>query len=214
VKPIVNAIVAFIDRADIDTDAILPKQYMRSIEKTGYGQFLFDGWRYLELGDLGRGDQHRHLNPEFVLNEPRYQGAGILLCRRNFGSGSAREHAVWALHEYGFHVLIAPSYGDIFASNCLKNDVLPIVLPEDVVESLFRKVESTPGYQLTVDVAAQVVKAPEGDELPFALDAFRKRCLLENLNDISYALGHAQKIRDFEEYRRAKAPWLFTDYSE
>jgi 3-isopropylmalate/(R)-2-methylmalate dehydratase small subunit len=214
VKPIVKAIVTFIDRADVDTDAILPKQYMRSIEKTGYGQFLFDGWRYLEPGDLGLGDQHRHLNQDFVPNQPRYQGAGILLCRRNFGSGSAREHAVWALHEYGLHVLIAPSYGDIFANNCLKNDVLPIVLPEDLVERLFGKVESTPGYQLTVDIAAQVIKTPDGGELPFTLDAFRKRCLLENLDDTSYALSHAQKIRGFEEYRRAEVPWLFTDYSE
>jgi len=214
VKPTLTALVAPIDRADIDTDAILPKQYLRSIEKTGYGDYLFDEWRYMEPGDLGRGDQHRHLNPEFVLNQPRYRNAEILLCRRNFGSGSAREHAVWALHEYGFQILIAPSFGEIFANNCLKNNVLPIVLSEDAVELLFQRVQASLGYQLTVDIAAQQVKTPEGEAWSFALDPFKKRCLLENLDEISYALSHAQEIRDFEAQRRAEAPWLFVDYSE
>ena len=213
-KPVLTAVVAPIDRTDVDTDAILPKQYLRSIEKTGYGGFLFDEWRHLDPGDLGRGNQQRRLNESFVLNQPRYRDAGILLCRQNFGSGSSREHAVWAILESGFQVLIAPSYGDIFANNCYKNNVLPIVLPEGDVDHLFQRVESTPGYQLTVDVPEQVVKTPEGDVFPFEIGGFHKRCLLENLDEISYALRYAPLIRDFEARRRVEAPWLFVDFSE
>jgi 3-isopropylmalate/(R)-2-methylmalate dehydratase small subunit len=209
-----TAVVAPIDRVDVDTDAILPKQFLRSIEKTGYGEFLFDGWRYLERGDLGKHKQHRPLNPEFVLNQPRYSNAKILLCRRNFGSGSAREHAVWAIKQSGFEILIAPSYGEIFANNCFKNNVLPVVLSEETVELLFERTVAIEGYELTVDLGAQTVVTPEGDVWPFEVGAFRKRCLLENLDEISYALSHAQLIRDFEAKRSMEAPWLFTNISE
>ncbi len=208
---IVHALVAPIDRADVDTDAILPKQFLRSISKTGYGEFLFDAWRYLDRGELGEHKEDRVLNPGFVLNQPRYQGAGILLCRRNFGSGSAREHAVWAVKEAGFEVLIAPSYGDIFANNCYKNNVLPVVLSEQAVELLFERVFDQPNYQLTVSIEDQTVRTPEGEEWSFAVGAFRKRCLLENLDEISYALRYAKEIRAFEERRKAESPWLFSD---
>lgn len=210
-KPMIQAVVAPIDRIDVDTDAILPKQFLRSIEKTGYGEFLFDAWRYLDRGELGEHKEDRVPNPDFVLNQPRYKDAGILLCRRNFGSGSAREHAVWAVKEEGFQVLIAPSYGDIFANNCYKNNVLPVVLSEGAVELLFERVTATPGYALTVDIQAQRVNTPEGDDWGFELGAFRKRCLLENLDEISYALAHARQIKAFENKRKAEAPWLFTD---
>jgi 3-isopropylmalate/(R)-2-methylmalate dehydratase small subunit len=212
-KSLVHAVVAPIDRIDVDTDAILPKQFLRSIEKTGYGEFLFDAWRYLDHGELGEHVEDRIPNPDFVLNQPRYQNAGILLCRRNFGSGSAREHAVWAIKEAGFQILVAPSYGDIFANNCFKNGALPIVLSEAAVELLFERVAASAGYALTVDVAGQIVRAPEGDEWSFELGSFRKRCLLENLDEISYALAHAEQIRSFEQKRRSEAPWLFTNLS-
>jgi 3-isopropylmalate/(R)-2-methylmalate dehydratase small subunit len=212
-NPVITALVAPIDRADVDTDAILPKQFLRSIEKTGYGEFLFDAWRYKDTGALGEHKEDREINPDFVLNKPRYQGAGLLICRRNFGSGSAREHAVWAVKESGFQILIAPSYGDIFANNCFKNNVLPIVLSEEAVDLLFSRTEANPGYSLTVDVAAQKVRAPEGEEWSFTLDAFRKRCLLENLDEIYYALNYAKQIRAFEKKRRIEAPWLFPDLS-
>jgi 3-isopropylmalate/(R)-2-methylmalate dehydratase small subunit len=200
-NPVITALVAPIDRADVDTDAILPKQFLRSIEKTGYGKFLFDAWRYKEPGELGEHKQDRKVNSDFILNKPRYQGAELLLCRRNFGSGSAREHAVWAVKESGFQILIAPSYGDIFANNCFKNNILPVVLCEEAVDLLFSRTEKNPGYSL------------EGDEWGFALDAFRKRCLLENLDEISYALNYAKQICTFENKRRIEAPWLFTDLS-
>jgi 3-isopropylmalate/(R)-2-methylmalate dehydratase small subunit len=212
-NPVITALIAPIDRADVDTDAILPKQFLRSIEKTGYGEFLFDAWRYKEPGELGEHKQDRKINPDFVLNKPRYQGAELLLCRRNFGSGSAREHAVWAVKESGFRILIAPSYGDIFANNCFKNNILPVVLSEEAVDLLFSRTEKNPGYSLTVDVEAQKVHAPEGEEWGFTLGAFRKRCLLENLDEISYALNYAKQIRTFENKRRIEAPWLFTDLS-
>jgi 3-isopropylmalate/(R)-2-methylmalate dehydratase small subunit len=210
----IEAIVAPIDRVDVDTDAILPKQYMRSIERTGYGDFLFDEWRYLDPGELGENTSKRRLNPDFILNQARYAGAGILLCRRNFGSGSAREHAVWAIREYGIQALIAPSFGDIFFNNCLKNNVLPIALPETDVEYLFEQVATNPGYRLKIDLAKQTVRILHGRELGFMIDAFRKRCLLENLDDISFALAHAEQIRAFEVRRRKEVPWLFTDLSE
>ncbi len=211
--PEITAIVAPIDRIDVDTDAILPKQFLRSIEKTGYGTYLFDEWRYLDHGELGE-TKVRPLNPDFVLNQPRYADAEILLCRRNFGCGSAREHAVWALHENGFQALIAPSFGDIFANNCYKNGVLPINLSEEDVDRLFVAVALHPGYKLTIDLPRQTIQTPDEKVLPFVIDTFRKRCLIENLNEISYALAHSQKIREFESRRRAEAPWLFNSFSE
>jgi 3-isopropylmalate/(R)-2-methylmalate dehydratase small subunit len=210
----IHAVVAPIDRIDVDTDAILPKQFMRSIEKSGYGDFLFDDWRYLDRGDLGEIRAQRHPNPDFVLNQPRFANAAILLCRRNFGSGSAREHAVWALRDFGIQALIAPSFGDIFYNNCFKNSVLPIVLAEAEVESLFQQTGIQEGYSLTVDVPGQQVQTPEGDNLPFSLDSFRKRCLLEGLDDTSYALTYADQIRQFEERRRKEVPWIFNSLSE
>ena len=209
-----TGLVTYLDRADVDTDAILPKQYLRSISKTGYGEYLFDELRYLDPGDLGRSNAKRRLNKEFILNQPRFSGAQILLCRENFGCGSAREHAVWALHEYGFEALIAPSFGDILANNCLKNNVLPIVLGTPTIDLLFERAVATPGYELTVDLNAQCVETPEGDSLFFSIDPFRKRCLLEDLDEISYMLSHTQEIREFEAQRRLEAPWLFVEYGE
>lgn len=205
-NPLIAAVVAPLDRIDVATDAILPKQFMRSIEKSGYGSYLFDNWRYLESGELGERREGRPLNPDFVLNQPRYRNAGALLCRRNFGSGSAREH--------GFRVLIALSFGEIFSINCYKNRLLPIVLPGAEVDHLFTGVSATPGYELTVDLTNQIVRTPQGELLPFEIDAFRKRCLLEDLDEIVYALSHAQLIRDFEACRRAEAPWVFNVLSE
>jgi 3-isopropylmalate/(R)-2-methylmalate dehydratase small subunit len=212
-NPQTTSVVAPIDRADVDTDAILPKQFLRSIEKTGYGDYLFDEWRYLDHGELGQHEA-RPLNPKFTLNQPRYQGTQILLCRRNFGSGSAREHAVWALRDFGIQILIAPSYGDIFANNCYKNGVLPIMLAEKHVDALFAEVREHDGYQLTVDLARQTVTTPAGDIFSFSIDAFRKRCLLEKLDEISYALARTDKIREFEARRRQEAPWIFNQLSE
>ena len=204
-----NGLVVPLDRADVDTDAILPKQYLRAITKDGYGDYLFDAWRYRDAGDLGRAAGVRHPDPEFVLNQPRYRGAEILLCRRNFGCGSSREQAPWALRDYGFRALIAPSFGEIFYDNCLKNGLLPIVLPEPIVERLFPSVERTPGYRLAINLPQQSVRTPEGESFPFPIDPFRKRCLIESLDDISFALAHADKIRAFESRRRDEAPWIF-----
>ena len=204
-----TALVAPLDRADVDTDAILPKQFLRSLLKSGYGNYLFDAWRYRDPGDLSKSSTERLLNSDFALNEPRYHGAEILLCRRNFGCGSSREQAPWALRDYGFRALIAPSYGEIFYDNCLKNGLLPIVLAEPIVDRLFAAVMAKPDYRLTIDLPAQVVQTPEGQTLAFNIDAFRKRCLIESLDDISYALTHADKIRAFEASRREEAPWVF-----
>lgn len=213
-KPFVTltAAVAPLDRVDVDTDAILPKQFLRSIEKSGYGDYLFDAWRYRDVGELGKGSTGRPLNPDFVLNKPRYRGAEILLCRRNFGCGSSREHAVWALRDNGFRALIAPSFADIFHNNCFKNGLLPIVLAEPIVDRLFTAVEASPGYRLTIDLPAQAVRTPQGESLPFAIDSFRKRCLIESLDDISYALAHAERIRAFEARRSTEAPWVFAGF--
>jgi 3-isopropylmalate/(R)-2-methylmalate dehydratase small subunit len=207
-----TALVAPLDRADVDTDAILPKQYLRSIEKSGYGAYLFDAWRYRDTGELGQGA--RTPNLDFVLNHPRYQGAEILLGRRNFGCGSSREQAPWALRDSGFRALIAPSFGEIFSGNCLKNGLLPVALADPIVDRLFAAVAATPGYRLTIDLHAQTVRTPEGESLPFAIDPFRKRCLLEGLDDISYVLTHAERIRAFEARRRAEAPWIFEGMTE
>ena len=204
-----TALVAPLDRADVDTDAILPKQFLVSLSKSGYGDALFAGWRYRERGPLVMGESERVPNPEFALNEPRYHGAEILLCRRNFGCGSSREQAPWALRDYGVQALIAPSYGAIFYDNCLKNGLLPVVLTEAIVDRLFTVVTARAGYQLTIDLPAQKVLTPEGEALTFSIDAFRKRCLIESLDDITYALGHVDKIRAFEASRREEAPWLF-----
>lgn len=205
----VTTLVAPLDRADVDTDAILPKQFLRSLSKSGYGAYLFDAWRYRDPGDLTKSSTERALNSGFALNEPRYHGAEILLCRRNFGCGSSREQAPWALRDYGFRALIAPSFGEIFYDNCLKNGLLPIVLAEPTVDRLFAAVTATPEYRLTIDLPAQAVRTPEGEALTFDIDGFRKRCLLESLDDISYALTRADKIRDFEASRREEAPWVF-----
>jgi 3-isopropylmalate/(R)-2-methylmalate dehydratase small subunit len=211
VKPFhtLTALVASLDRADVDTDAILPKQFLVSLSKSGYADALFAGWRYRKSGELATGQSERVLNPDFALNEPRYRGAELLLCRRNFGCGSSREQAPWALRDYGFRALIAPSYGAIFYDNCLKNGLLPVVLAESIVDRLFAAVAARSGYRLTIDLPAQMVQTPEGESLPFTIDAFRKRCLIESLDDISYALGHAEKIRAFEASHREAMPWLY-----
>ncbi|RRQ20853.1 3-isopropylmalate dehydratase small subunit [Thiohalobacter thiocyanaticus] len=204
-----TAIAAPLDRSNVDTDAIIPKQFLKSIKRTGFGPNLFDEWRYLDHGEPGRDNSKRPLNPDFVLNQDRYQGARILLARENFGCGSSREHAVWALLDHGFRVVIAPSFADIFFNNCFKNGILPIVLPAETVDQLFNETEAQPGYELTVDLAGQKVITPNGVEFGFEIDPFRKHCLLEGLDDIGLTLQHADEIRAYEERRRQEAPWLF-----
>ena len=196
------------DRENVDTDAIIPKQFLKSIKKTGFGVNLFDEWRYLDHGEPGQDPASRQPNPDFVLNQPRYAGASILLARKNFGCGSSREHAPWALDQFGFRAIIAPSFADIFFNNCFKNGLLPIVLPEDVVARLFDEVNGFVGYRLTVDLAAQVVVKPDGSQIPFEVQAFRKYCLLNGFDDIGLTLRHADKIKAFEAERIAKMPWL------
>lgn len=203
-----QGLVAPIDRANVDTDAIIPKQFLKSIRRTGFGPNLFDEWRYLDRGEPGQEAATRRPNPDFVLNQPRYRGASILLARRNFGCGSSREHAPWALQQYGFRALIAPSYADIFFGNCFKNGLLPIVLPEPEVARLFDAVAATPGYRLGVDLSRQVVVEPDGRELHFEVEPFRKQCLLEGWDDIGLTLRHAEAIRAFEAERLARLPWL------
>ena len=203
-----QGLVAPMDRANVDTDAIIPKQFLKSIARTGFGQNLFDEWRYLDKGEPGQDPASRRPNPDFVLNQPRYQGASVLLARSNFGCGSSREHAPWALDQYGFRAIIAPSYADIFFNNCFKNGLLPIVLPEAAVSRLFDAVAAFPGYRLTVDLPRQVVVLPDGAELPFEVQAFRKYCLVNGFDDIGLTLRHADKIRAFEAERIAKMPWL------
>ena len=203
-----QGLVAPIDRENVDTDAIIPKQFLKSIHKSGFGPNLFDEWRYLDHGEPGQDPAARRPNPEFVLNQPRYQGASILLARKNFGCGSSREHAPWAIQQYGFRALIAPSYADIFFNNCFKNGLLPIVLPEHVVGQLFDEVAAFPGYQLTVDLEQQVVAKPDGSRIPFEVQPFRKYCLLNGYDDIGLTLRHADKIKAFEAERLAQKPWL------
>ena len=203
-----KGLVAPMDRANVDTDAIIPKQFLKSIARTGFGPNLFDEWRYLDKGEPGQDPATRRPNPDFVLNQPRYAGASVLLARRNFGCGSSREHAPWALDQYGFRTIIAPSYADIFFNNCFKNGLLPLVLPEDVVSRLFDEVAAFPGYQLTVDLQRQVVVKPDGSELPFEVQAFRKYCLVNGFDDIGLTLRHADKIKAFEAERIARMPWL------
>lgn len=206
---VLDGLVAPIDRANVDTDAIIPKQFLKSIERTGFGENLFDEWRYLDHGEPGMDVSKRPLNPDFVLNQARYEGAEILLARRNFGCGSSREHAPWALCEYGFRALVAPSFADIFYNNCFKNGLLPVVLDEDAVDTLFKQVEASPGYKLKVDLDAQTVTAPDGRVYEFEVDAFKKHCLLKGLDEIGLTLQHADEIRAYESRRREQAPWLF-----
>ena len=203
-----QGLVAPMDRENVDTDAIIPKQFLKSIRKTGFGQNLFDEWRYLDAGYPGQDAATRKPNPDFVLNQSRYQGASILLARKNFGCGSSREHAPWALNQYGFRAIIAPSYADIFFNNSFKNGLLPIVLSEIQVSQLFDESAAFPGYALTIDLERQVIVKPSGEELPFEVQAFRKYCLLNGFDDIGLTLRHADKITAFENERLVKKPWL------
>jgi 3-isopropylmalate/(R)-2-methylmalate dehydratase small subunit len=203
-----KGIVAPMDRENVDTDAIIPKQFLKSIKRSGFGPNLFDEWRYLDKGEPGQEHVQRKPNPDFVLNQPRYAGASVLLARRNFGCGSSREHAPWALDQFGFRALIAPSYADIFYNNCFKNGLLPIILPEAQVAQLFDEVRGFVGYALTIDLPRQVIVKPDGSELPFEVEVFRKYCLVNGFDDIGLTLRHADKIRAFEAERLAKMPWL------
>jgi len=204
-----DGLVAPLDRANVDTDAIIPKQYLKAIGRTGFGATLFDEWRYHERGEPGMDHSKRRPRADFVLNQPRYAGAQVLLARENFGCGSSREHAPWALHEYGFRAIIAPTFADIFFNNCFKNGVLPIVLPAEAVNELFREVEATPGYRLRIDLPGQVVTTPQGRSLPFAVDPSRKHSLVHGLDEIGQTMEHADAIRAFEAAHRARFPWLF-----
>lgn len=199
-----------LDRANVDTDFIIPKQFLKSIKRSGFGVNLFDEHRYLDKGEPDMDNSNRPLNPDFVLNQPRYEGASVLLARDNFGCGSSREHAPWALDDYGFRVILAPSYADIFFNNCFKNGLLPIVLEREIIDALFQEVEASVGYQLEVDLSAQLIRKPDGTEIGFEVDAFRKNCLIEGLDDIGITLQDADLIRSFEAQWRTTAPWYFT----
>lgn len=205
-----TGLVAPMDRSNVDTDAIIPKQFLKSIKRSGFGPNLFDEWRYLDHGEPGMDNSARPLNPDFVLNQDRYKGASVLLARENFGCGSSREHAPWALLDYGFRVIIAPSFADIFFNNCFKNGILPIVLDAQVVDELFQAVAANEGYQLTVDLEAQTINTPEGKTIAFEVEEFRKHCLLNGLDDIGLTLQHVDDIRAYEAKRSAEAPWLFS----
>ena len=204
-----KGLVAPLDRANVDTDQIIPKQFLKSIKRTGFGPNLFDEWRYLDEGYPGQDNSKRPLNTDFVLNQPRYQGATVLLARRNFGCGSSREHAPWALEDYGFRTIIAPSFADIFFNNCFKNGMLPIVLDEAIVDELFRDVAQNEGYALTIDLDKQQIIRPNGEGIAFEVDAFRKHCLLNGLDDIGLTLQHADDIRAYEAARKQREPWVF-----
>ena len=204
-----QGLVAPMDRENVDTDAIIPKQFLKSINKTGFGVNAVDEWRYLDQpGQPGVPEEQRKPNPDFVLNQPRYKGASILLTRKNFGCGSSREHAPWALDQYGFRAILAPSFADIFFNNCFKNGLLPIVLPEATIDLLFNEVNAFPGYELTIDLERQVIVRPQGEEIPFDVIPFRKYCLLNGFDDIGLTLRHADKIKAFEAQRLAQKPWL------
>ena len=205
-----SGLVAPMDRENVDTDAIIPKQFLKSIKRSGFGPNLFDEWRYLDHGEPGQDPASRKPNPDFILNQPRYRGASVLLSRKNFGCGSSREHAPWALQQNGFRALIAPSYADIFFNNCFKNGILPIVLPEHQVAKLFDEVAAFVGYRLTIDLERQVVILPGGGEIGFEVEPFRKYCLLGGFDDVALTLRHADKIRAFEAERLLKQPWLAT----
>jgi len=206
---LLDGLVAPLDRANVDTDAIIPKQFLKSIKRSGFGPNLFDEWRYIDVGQPGRDNSQRPLNPNFVLNAPRYRGAEVLLTRDNFGCGSSREHAPWALEDYGFRALIGPSFADIFYNNCYKNGLLPIKLAADDVDALFEQAFATPGYRLRIDLEAQTVTRPDGKTLKFDIDSFRKYCMLNGFDDIGLTLRHAGKIREYEAKRRSEQPWLF-----
>jgi 3-isopropylmalate/(R)-2-methylmalate dehydratase small subunit len=203
-----TGLAAPMDRENVDTDAIIPKQFLKSIKRTGFGENLFDEWRFLDHGEPGQDPATRRANPDFVLNQPRYLGASVLVARANFGCGSSREHAPWALDQYGFRAIVAPSFADIFFNNCFKNGLLPIVLAERQVAQLFDEIVAFPGYRLTVDLPRQVVIKPDGTELAFDVEPFRKYCLVNGFDDIGLTLRHADMIRAFEAERLAKKPWL------
>ena len=206
---ILRGLVAPLDRANVDTDAIIPKQFLKSIKRTGFGPNLFDEWRYLDVGEPGMDNTRRPLNPDFALNQSRFRGASILIARKNFGCGSSREHAPWALEDYGFRAIIAPSFADIFFNNCFKNGLLPVRLAESEVDRLFHEVAAFPGYELIIDLPAQRVRSSNGDlNFSFEVDPFRKDCLLNGWDDIGLVLRHADRIREFEARRMAEQPWL------
>ena len=204
-----TALVAPLDRANVDTDAIIPKQFLKSIKRSGFGPNAFDEWRYLYHGEPGMDNSKRPLNPDFVLNQARYQGANILLTRKNFGCGSSREHAPWALEDYGFRVILAPSFADIFFNNCFKNGLLPIVLPENTIDQLFQEVFANEGYQLSIDLAQQSVTTPDGTTYLFDITEHRKHCLLNGLDEIGLTLQHADAIKAYEVKHRQQQPWLY-----
>jgi len=204
-----TGLVIPLDRSNVDTDAIIPKQYLKSISRSGFGPTLFDDWRYVKAGEPGMDHSKREIKEDFVLNQPRYQGGSILLARENFGCGSSREHAVWALDDYGIRAVIAPSYADIFFNNSFKNGLLPLVLSEDDVDALFKAVEANEGYELTVDLEKQQVVTPDGETYSFDVDEFSKYCLLNGLDDIGLTLQHADEIKEYEDKRKIEAPWLF-----
>ncbi|QID18190.1 3-isopropylmalate dehydratase small subunit [Nitrogeniibacter mangrovi] len=204
-----NGLVAPLDRNNVDTDAIIPKQFLKSIKRSGFGPNAFDEWRYMDRGEPGMDNSQRTLNPKFVLNQPRYQGAQVLLTRANFGCGSSREHAPWALLDYGFRAIIAESFADIFFNNCFKNGIVPIVLPKAEVDALFAQVEHAPGYSVEVDLPEQRIRRPDGHAIPFEVDPFRKECLLNGWDDIGLTLRHADEIHAFEDRRKATHPYYF-----
>jgi 3-isopropylmalate/(R)-2-methylmalate dehydratase small subunit len=205
----INGLVCPLDRANVDTDAIIPKQFLKSIKRSGFGPYLFDEWRYEDQGQPEMDCTHRPLRRDFVLNQPRYKGAQVLLARDNFGCGSSREHAPWAIEDYGFQVIIAPSFADIFFGNCYKNGILPIVAPVDIVDALFRECLASEGYRLDVDLESQQVKTPSGMSFGFDITPHRKHCLLNGLDEIGLTLEHADDIRAFETRHKAAQPWLF-----
>ena len=200
-----------LDRANVDTDQIIPKQFLKSIRRTGFGENLFDAWRFLDEGAMGQTPNERKINRDFVLNQPRYQGASVLLARANFGCGSSREHAVWALDEYGIRCVIAPSFADIFYNNCFKNGLLPIVLDEKIVNKIFAEVDRNRGYAVTIDLPSQTVRLPDGSRIAFAIEANRKECLVNGLDEIGMTLQSADVIRAYESKQRARRPWLFDE---
>lgn len=205
-----KGLVVPLDRANVDTDAIIPKQFLKSIKRSGFGPNLFDEWRYLDHGEPGMDNSKRPVNPDFVLNFPRYEGASVLLARENFGCGSSREHAPWALEDYGFKAVIAPSYADIFFNNCFKNGILPIVLDNKIMDVLFDEAEANEGYQLAIDLDAQTITRPNGEVIDFEVEPDRKHCLYNGLDDIGITLQQESAITDYEEARKQRAPWLFS----
>ena len=207
----VKGVVLPIDRSNVDTDAIIPKQYLKSVVRSGFGANLFDEWRYLDHGEPGQEHSIRRINPDCILNEKRYTGAEILIARKNFGCGSSREHAVWALHDYGMKVIIASSFADIFFNNCYKNGLLPLVLPDDVIDALFGAIKDEPGYMLEVDLEAQSIVTPDGMQYSFELEGFKKHCLINGLDEIALTLRHKKEISEFEASHKQKMPWLFED---